>query len=323
MPDNRALVSVIIPVYKVEPYLRQCIESVLAQTHSALDIILVDDGSPDNCGRICEEYAAHDCRIRVIHQHNQGLSAARNAGLAVARGDYITFVDSDDFVAANYVETLLGWITENGAEISCGGFVAYHSGDKIATSKATTKPKILNADEFLEAMLYQETGDNSVWGKLYKKDIFRDLRFTPGICYEDLDVIYIALLNARKVVWGKAPLYYYRVTPGSILHTFSLKRADVLDVTDRMVGYLEKNNPQLVQAARSRRLSAHFNIYCLLAANGVKNAALEERCKGVIKGERGRFLFDPKVRLKNRLGILLTYIGGFPLLRFIGSRIYR
>lgn len=317
------LVSVIIPVYKVEPYLRQCIESVLAQTHSGLEVILIDDGSPDRSGEICEEYAARDPRIRVIHQENGGLSAARNAGLDAAKGNYITFIDSDDFVAENYVETLLRWIEDSGADIACGGFVDYHSGDKVATPIAQSRPKILSSAEFLEAMLYQHTGDNSVWGKLYKKSIFDGLRFTPGILYEDLDIIYKAILRGRKVAWGRTPLYYYRVTPGSILHNFSLKRADVLDVTDRMTEYLGRNYPQLESAARSRRLSAHFNIYCLLAANGMRNSEIEERCRKVIKGERGRFLFDPKVRLKNRLGIALTYIGGFPLLRFAGSRIYR
>lgn len=323
MPVADTLVSVIIPVYKVEPYLRQCIESVLAQTHSALDIILVDDGSPDRCGEICEEYAARDNRIRVIHQPNGGLSAARNSGLDAARGEYVTFVDSDDFVAENYVETLLKWISDSGADIACGGFVDYHTGDKVTTPPADSHPIILSASEFLEEMLYQHTGDNSVWGKLYKKIIFDGLRFTPGILYEDLDIIYRAILRGSKVACGRTPLYYYRVNQGSILHNFSIKRTDVLDVTDRMVEYIGKNYPQLESAARSRRLSAHFNIYCLLVANGMHDAEIEERCRKVIKGERGRFLFDPKVRLKNRLGILLTYFGGFPLLRFIGLRIYR
>ncbi|MDE7437418.1 MAG: glycosyltransferase [Muribaculaceae bacterium] len=323
MIETDALVSVIIPVYKVEPYLRQCIESVLAQTHSALEIILIDDGSPDRCGEICEEYAEGDGRIRVIHQPNGGLSAARNTGLDAVKGKYITFVDSDDFVAKNYVETLLRWIVDSGADIACGGFVDYHAGDNIGKPVKGSHPRMLSSSEFLEAMLYQHTGDNSVWGKLYKKSIFDGLRFTPGILYEDLDIIYKAILRCRMVAWGRTPLYYYRVTPGSILHNFSLKRADVLDVTDRMTEYMKKNYPQLESAARSRRLSAHFNIYCLLAANGMRNSEIEERCRRVIKRERGRFLFDPKVRLKNRLGILLTYLGGFPLLRFIGSRIYR
>ena len=189
------LVSIIIPVYKVEPYLRQCIESVLAQTHSALDIILVDDGSPDRCGEICEEYAARDSRIRVIHQENGGLSAARNTGLEVVKGNYITFVDSDDFVAENYVETLLKWIVDSGADIACGGFVDYHTGDKVTPVNTELKPKILSSADFLEAMLYQHTGDNAVWGKLYKKDIFKNLRFTVGILYEDLDIIYKAILR--------------------------------------------------------------------------------------------------------------------------------
>ena len=317
------LVSVIIPVYKVEKFLRQCIQSVLAQTHSALEIILIDDGSPDSCGEICEEYAALDSRIRVIHKKNGGLSSARNAGLEVASGEYITFIDSDDFVAENYIETLLKWCIDSGVDIACGGFAEYHTGEKIATYEAERDPEILTAEKFLEAMLYQHTGDNSVWGKLYRKSVFDGLRFTQGILYEDLDIIYKAILRVKNVAWGKTPLYYYRITPGSILHNFSRKRADVLDVTDHMVEYIGKNYPQLAPAARSRRLSAHFNIYCLLAANGLRNQEIEERCKKVIKEERGKFIFDRNVRLKNHLGILLTYLGGFPMLRFLGSRIYR
>lgn len=322
MPYTNIPVSIIIPVYKVEPYLRQCIESVLAQTHHNLDIIMVDDGSPDTCGDICEEYAARDTRIRVIHQQNGGLSVARNTGLDAARGDYITFIDSDDFVTENYVEVLLKWIVENDTDIACGGFVDYHNGDRILNAIKVHKPKILDSHQFLEFMLYQKTGDNSVCGKLYKKRIFDHLRFTPRICYEDLDIIYRVILTADKVAWGNVPLYYYRANPCSIIHNFTIKRADVLDVSDRMVEYLEGNSPQLVSAARSRRLSAYFNIYCLMVTNHYKNPELAARCRDVIKKERRHFLFHRHVRLKNRLGILITYLGGFRLLDVIAPRIY-
>lgn len=320
---NDALVSVIIPVYKVEKYLRQCVDSVLAQTYHNLEIILIDDGSPDSSGDICEEYAGRDSRIRVIHQENGGLSKARNTGLSNAHGEYITFIDSDDFVDPRYVETLLKMTTENDASISCIDFKYFRDNDITTPDRRTHYIHISDNSEYLEGILYQAIGNTAAWGRLYKNSVFETERFTEGILYEDLDLIYRLLLSKGKVVWSDAKLYYYRKNPQSILHSFSIKRSDVLDVTDRMADFMAANCRQLLRAARSRRLSAHFNIYCLMAANGFKDDKLEKRCIDVIKEERRSFLTDPKIRFKNRLGILITYIGGFRLLRLLGSLIYR
>lgn len=320
---NDALVSVIIPVYKVEKYLRQCVDSVLAQTYHNLDILLIDDGSPDSCGTICEDYAKRDSRIRVIHQENGGLSKARNTGLSNARGEYITFIDSDDFIDPRYVETLLKMATEHDASISCIDYKYYRDDDIVSPDRATHHVHTSDNSDYLEGVLYQSVGNNAAWGRLYKNSVFETERFTEGILYEDLDIIYKLLLRKGKVAWSHAKLYYYRNNPQSIINSFSIKRSDVLDVTDRMTDYMAAHCPQLLPAARSRRLSAHFNIYCLMAANGFKDDKLEKRCIRVIKEERRNFLTDPKIRFKNRLGILISYIGGFRLLRLLGSRIYR
>lgn len=322
-PVDKPLVSVVIPVYEAEKYLRQCVDSVLAQSYDCLEIILVDDGSTDGSGALCDWYAARNGNVRVVHRLNGGLSEARNTGIDTASGDYITFIDADDFVDPRYVESMVDAAVAENAEVACVGFVEYSEGQEIRYVAGNPAVSVLCGKEYIRKVLFQTFGNNSSCGKLFRKDLLEKERFTPGTGYEDLDIFPRLFLGVRKVVTLEGDMYYYRNNPASYIHTFTPRRVDVLDVADRMVEWISARCPELADAARSRRLSACFNIFSLMAANRYDDKATERRCRNVILSDRGHFLFHPEVRMKNRAGIILSYIGGMRLLRILARITYR
>ncbi len=191
------LISVIVPVYKTEPYLAKCLDSIVNQTYANLEIILIDDGSPDRCGNICDQYAARDTRIKVIHQQNEGLSAARNAGLKTSSGQYIGFVDSDDWIDADMFETLYGGILQYEAQIAtCGYF--YTERHKETEIKEQVSA-VYNRDDALHLLLMDQTVTNHVWNKLFKKELFEGVLFPYGRTFEDIATTYKLFEKASKI----------------------------------------------------------------------------------------------------------------------------
>ena len=212
------LISVIVPVYKVEPLLAKCIDSICAQTYQNLEIILVDDGSPDNCGAICDEYAEKDNRIRVIHQQNAGLAGARNSGLEIANGDYIGYVDSDDHIAPDMYEILLKNIEETGADIAiCGRYMEFESG-KLVRMFHYPDRQVMDSHEAVKRFLLSDGFDAAAWDKLYRKEIWEDMRYPLHYVSEDVPVTSRLLAKAKKVVHCGSPLYYYFQRAGSLSH---------------------------------------------------------------------------------------------------------
>ena len=206
------MISVIVPVYKVETYLEQCLDSILCQTYRDLEILLIDDGSPDRCGEICDRYAAADPRIRVFHTENRGLSAARNLGIDHARGEYLGFVDSDDWIEPDMYERLLRAVEENGADIAvCGRVREYPDRKEIILPEAG----ILDREGAVRAHVKLEIR-HAAWDKLYRRACFADIRYPEGRVCEDIATTYRTLLRADKVVKIAAPLYHYRDRAGSI-----------------------------------------------------------------------------------------------------------
>jgi len=213
--NNLPLISVIVPIYKVEPYLARCLDSLIGQTYQNLEIIAVDDGSPDNCGAIADEYAKKDARIRVIHRQNGGLSAARNSGLQIAAGDYIGFVDSDDHIKPQMYETLYGLIEQYGADIAeCAAALDTDTG-------AEDESGILlldGGDAMLTASVTDRIG-TPVWCKLYRADYWKTLRFPEGLLYEDALTLPGILKNEPRFVRTEKKLYHYNRESTSILRS--------------------------------------------------------------------------------------------------------
>ena len=230
--DNN-LISIIIPVYNVEKYLEECVESVVKQTYKNLEIILVDDGSTDNSGKICDNYAVKDKRIKVIHKENGGQSDARNAGLDICTGDFIGFIDSDDYVEADMFETLIKNIYENDADIvSCRWFTEYVN-NKI--KDGIGQRYILNNDDIIIRGFGENLLSCGVWDKLFKKDVFESMRFPKGKIFEDTYINIKIFLNVSKVVIIPDALYHYRQRKSSVSHDVDYKQ-----LNDQIEAYEEQ-----------------------------------------------------------------------------------
>lgn len=203
-------ISIIVPVYKVEKYLDRCIESIVNQTYKSLEIILVDDGSPDNCPKMCDEWAKKDGRIKVIHKENGGVANARNYALKRATGDYIGFVDGDDYIEFDLFETLINNALENECDISICGYQINNEGNPSSNVRKTTKT---------DALRQIAAGDYKygvLWNKLYKKSVIENLEMPNFVCCEDLVFNYYAFKNSSSVVECDDKLYHYMQNEDSI-----------------------------------------------------------------------------------------------------------
>lgn len=233
---SNPLISVIVPIYKVEEYLQTCIDSIIKQTYPNLEIILVDDGSPDRCGEICDAYATQDSRIIVVHKKNGGLSDARNAGLDISKGEYIAFVDSDDLVHPQFIELLVENAIKTNSDIVICDIVNFDSNESI-NSTAINEYKIIERErDFYFFVIFncfpeKELASNIVvaWNKLYKKELWNDLRYPYGKLHEDNFVIHSLINMSDKILRIDAPLYYYRQRQESIM--FNIKEKNYIDKT--------------------------------------------------------------------------------------------
>ena len=205
------LISIIVPIYKVEPYLRRCLDSIVNQTYTNLEIILVDDGSPDGCPQICDEYAAKDNRIVVIHKENGGLSDARNAGLDICKGEYISFVDSDDWVTPTYIEYLIKAIKDNNAELAVCNYTQTKQ-SYILNIPNTSPPEyeILTSTSAVKKLWSKDNVTFvTSWGKLYKASLFASIHFPNGKIHEDEYTTYKLLYLSKKTVFLNESHYFY------------------------------------------------------------------------------------------------------------------
>lgn len=210
-------VSVVVPCYKVEAYVHRCVDSILRQTYRDLDVILVDDGSPDRCGQICDEYAAADHRVRVLHQSNQGLSAARNAGLELMIGKYVTFVDSDDWLDDTCLETLHRIMIDTDADLSVCNLLRT-SDERMTRPPAADTILELSREEAIAQILKPRYGSMvAACGKLYRAELFTKIRFPVGRLHEDAFTTYRVILQCRKLALTTSPLYFYWQRPDSIM----------------------------------------------------------------------------------------------------------
>lgn len=246
-----SLISVIVPVYRVEPYLRRCIDSILRQTLSDFELILVDDGSPDGCPQICEAYAQADARVRVIHKTNGGLSDARNAGLAVAGGEYIVFVDSDDWVSERYLETLFKAIQSTGSDI-CECAAAVVSDERTAVvSSAARESRVYRAQEALRLLIQDSVLHQYVWNKMYRKSCVDGILFETGRTNEDEFWTYQVFGRASGVTKIEDTLYFYYQRQDSIMGVgYSIRRLDALEAKSRRQKYVEEHFPMLAEEAQ-------------------------------------------------------------------------
>lgn len=237
-------ISVIVPVYKAEPYLRKCLDSIVNQTYQNIEIILVDDGSPDNCGAICDEYAAKDKRIQVIHKANGGVASARNAGLDAAAGDYIGWVDSDDWIEPEMFETMLNSAEERKADIViCSRVESYPDS---SFQMRWQRVEALSKEQAIARLVEDDVVRSYLCDKLWKRELFREIRIPQLKVLEDMAVMYPLFMRAERVVCLPDVLYHYEHHDNSLTATPSLEsRMDFCRVARERYEALEWDFPQL------------------------------------------------------------------------------
>lgn len=235
------LISVIVPIYNVEDYLRQCLDSILEQTLSHFEVVLVNDGSPDSSGDICREYVEKDSRFHYFEKENGGLSDARNYGIERARGEYLTFIDSDDYIDPLHLEYLYNTLMNNDADISVSNYMNYHT--SIDTFYLHTfgdyYEKNYSSEELLDNLAILERNDlsfSTIWGKLYKRSVFSFLRFPKGVIGEDVALIYKIYTQVQKIVYFHKDTYIYRENESGITKSkiYPLVTAQLNHVAERL-----------------------------------------------------------------------------------------
>lgn len=280
------LISVIVPVYKVETYLDRCVQSIVDQTYRNLEIILVDDGSPDNCPTLCDTWAEKDSRIKVIHKENGGLSDARNAGMAVATGQYTGFIDSDDYIAPEMYQLLFDQMCADGSDISaCGVEMVYEDG---AAPKRLTHDGhcVLTRDSAMHAVIQETWIKQPVWYKLYQTDIIRDLSFPVGKYHEDVFWTWQAVAKANKVSVFDTPCYYYVQRSGSIMaERYSLRRLDAIEAKQLRLCFVETEYPQLAELARKDLLFScmYHGQWALRDLDAAQSAEVISRLRTIVR----------------------------------------
>jgi glycosyltransferase involved in cell wall biosynthesis len=311
----RPLISIIVPVYNVEPYLERCVHSILNQTYPNIEVILVDDGSPDKCWEICDKLALRDKRIKVIHKENGGVSKARNAGLDIAVGDLIGFVDSDDYIHPLFYDTLYKNMVDNNADLSMCDYKAVTdmSGNIYDFDNNV---KVLNNIEALEMLLtYYCQIFVIVWNKLYRKEVFKDFRFEVGKIHEDEFISYKILHQSNRIAFSDARLYYYYQSPNSIIRSsFTEKSINYAEAIEDRLDYFNKFQlsdlyNQTLQRYCIWLLSFYYKNRSLMSRSFRRGMREKIRLYCSILIERG--LTNTPRTAVYRLAIILPYPMGF------------
>lgn len=291
MNDN--LISIIVPIYNVEKYLNQCIQSIVKQTYKNLEIILIDDGSTDKSPELCDEWATNDKRIKVIHQKNQGAAMAKNQGLESATGELIAFVDSDDCIKIDMYERLYKLLKEKQCDIvECG----YQCFENNITDEKITKNRleICNNEKAIEYLIDNSLMKQVVWNKLYRKEVIGDIRFPKGRYIDDEFWTYKVLNEATRVCITNEKMYYYRQHNSSIMgRQYNVKRLDAVDAFEERMVYIKKNQPKLKNKATLSYIGMVMYQYQCLTLHRKKldkDKRFRNRIfKGVMKLEKSEF----------------------------------
>lgn len=287
--DVTSLVSVVVPIYNVESYLNECVDSILFQTYKNIEVILVDDESPDSCGKMCDDYEKMDTRIKVVHKKNGGLSDARNAGMKVATGDLITFVDSDDYISKDFIEILFEAMLENKSDIAIANMKRTSKRDEKNTSTAW-KTSNFKSEDALISMLYGIPFGTSACGKLFKRNLFKGVEFPYGKFSEDLFTIYKTILKSKSVTYVEFDgyFYYYRDEGSIVVSGYKEKHLEALDAVDDIAGAV-KGKTQFDNALSTQYINV---IYDIAARNPQPLEFRNKRIQSILKAHRINVLKD-------------------------------
>lgn len=321
--EQDILISVIVPVYNVEEYLPRCVDSILTQPYQNLEIILVEDGTKDSSGMICDEYAAKDPRIRVIHKENGGLSSARNAGIDIARGEYFAFLDSDDWIEPDFYERMLALAKKYDTKLVCAGRYDVDSRTgKKTVGLCPPREEVISAGELVKRIFTWDNIDSAAWDKLYHRSLFAEIRYPVGKIVEDVPVTYRLVLLAERAAMCDKPLYNYYHRPGSITTaSISDKTFHYTDHTAAVYADIREHHPELADYARYLRVRgivyAMQSIDLTDAENQKTYAKRYRKERRELAKHIPFFLTSPLFMRKERLTNLVLASGAYRWLRKI------
>lgn len=295
---NYPLISVIIPIYNVKNYLKNCVNSVIKQSYQNLEIILIDDGSTDGGEVLADKLKQKDSRIVVVHQKNQGLSGARNSGLKICKGELVTFIDSDDFVAPDFIQYLYDLKIKHNADMSICSHYLYISKQKTKIFRQS-QDAVFTTEECLSNMLQEVDFTVSACGKLYPTAFFRNIKFPINKIHEDLGATYKLIMKSKSIAFGSQPKYYYVYRPSSITHNFNPQKFDIITLTDEMCDAILKTYPKLLPAVKKRRMHARFSVLRQLPARHPE----EKPLVSYLKKHRNDILKNPLATRRDRFAI--------------------
>ena len=301
----KPLISIIVPVYNIKKYIKNCLDSLLSQTYQNLEILLIDDGSTDGSGELCDELQKNDSHIKVFHTKNSGLSAARNFGLKNATGDFAVFVDGDDMVEKEYVEYLYNLLTKYSADMSICSFKTKTETDEKSFAK-NAREALFDTETCLEKMLLEDGFNVSACGKLFPKKLFKYLNFPVGKLHEDVGTTYLPILHSQKIAFGPEPNYIYFQRGSSITHNFSTKKLDLIDLTNKMCDEIDQKFPNLKDATNLRRMHARFSILRQLPAS---EKELATEISNYLKSHKDFVLKNQKAGKRDKLAMYSLLLG--------------
>lgn len=307
-------ISIIIPVYNVKKYLKECVESALNQTYSSIEIILVDDGSDDGSEKICDELCRNTDRIRVFHRENCGLSAARNYGLDKCTGDYIYFLDSDDCIAADAIEILHRECRKYNGDIAVTEYIMFHDSENIPSdTDAKAGTVCFSRKEAVINMLLPRKYDHCSCGKLFRKKLWDNFRFPSGRLYEDLDTTYDIFLKADRVVYHTAPKYYYRIRHNSIMNSeISSRNLVLLDISDRVADMLLNEYPDMEEIIVCKHTMTYANFYKnILCCSKKSFSETQYRIKSLCRRNLKRILKSEHLGVNEKIKVLALCISKY------------
>lgn len=327
---STGLVNIIVPIYGVEEYLPRCVDSLLAQTYQNIRIILVDDGSPDRCPQLCDDYADGNQKIVAMHRLNGGLSAARNSALDYVwgldsehRGEYFAFVDPDDWVDPDYVESLVKLIRASKADAAqTGHYISYSPIREKSKDPRNTKA-VLTREQALESVCRNGIWDVTAWNKLYKLDVFRTLRFPEGKLYEDTAIAHLIVAQGNCFAVDMTPTYHYvqRYTSTANGTTWKDNKLDFLEAGDALADWVETQYPQLSAAATEKRVFVRLSTLAQMVNTNYRNDALAASMRKFVLGNASTVLSDRRASLRDKLGIVAISCG-YPCFRLVWKEMY-
>lgn len=316
------LISVIVPVYNVSNYLEKCINSIFNQTYANYELILIDDGSTDGSGELCDDLSSEDPRVVCIHKNNGGLSSARNAGLNICKGDYITFVDSDDMISPNALTIMVDCALKTRSDIvATSKFISFYENDLFPVPSTIQRERSLDAETALQEIICRDTRWEA-WGHLFQASLWGTKRFPEGKLYEDLATIPYILASAEKTTILDCPIYYYRQRPGSIMRqSESRVSLDLCTITNELISYFSENISGIGQAnICSGILMELCSRMDLAERNAQNNMDFIKAARAILKANANYILKSDYYNIKQKTYYFLESFGFHNFIQLIHNR---